>query len=307
MRDLPALPASMRLFERDWLSSNNLMLFDGDRATLVDTGYDSHKQTTLALVVHALAERPGCRLERILNTHLHSDHCGGNALLAARLGARISVPAATFDAVRAWDASSLTYAALAQTCERFPVDDRLAPGDRFVAGATEWHALAAPGHDPTSLIFFAPEHGLLLSADALWANGFGLLFPEFEGESGIAEQRATLALIETLDARVVVPGHGPMFADVTEAIARARRRLDAIEADIDSHLRHAMRALIMFRMLAQRHERIESLIDAYRDAHLMHAMAARLGMDTATALRSAIDSLVTGGQLEQDGACVRCH
>ena len=41
----------MRVFERGWLSSNNVLLLDDDaNATLVDTGYVSHREQTLSLV-----------------------------------------------------------------------------------------------------------------------------------------------------------------------------------------------------------------------------------------------------------------
>ena len=40
---------------------------------------------------------------------------------------------------------------------------------------------------------------MLISADALWENGFGVIFPELEGDSGFAEERAVLELISTLD------------------------------------------------------------------------------------------------------------
>jgi predicted Fe-S protein YdhL (DUF1289 family) len=72
------LPASMRVFERGWLSSNNILFMDDDTAALVDSGYVTHAPQTLALLQHALQGRA---LDLLLNTHLHSDHCGGNALL----------------------------------------------------------------------------------------------------------------------------------------------------------------------------------------------------------------------------------
>ena len=76
----PGVASTMRVLERGWVSSNNVLLFDDDQsATLVDTGYVTHGEQTLALVRHALEGR---RLTRIINTHLHSDHCGGNALLS---------------------------------------------------------------------------------------------------------------------------------------------------------------------------------------------------------------------------------
>ena len=73
----------MSVFERGWLSSNNIFLHgSGGDATLVDSGHSVHAEQTVALVRQALrAADPPQRLTRVLNTHLHSDHCGGNALL----------------------------------------------------------------------------------------------------------------------------------------------------------------------------------------------------------------------------------
>lgn len=36
---MPALPASMLVLERGWLSANNVIFLEGDGATLVDSGY----------------------------------------------------------------------------------------------------------------------------------------------------------------------------------------------------------------------------------------------------------------------------
>jgi len=45
----------MRVLERGWVSSNNILLFDSDdSATLIDTGYVAHNEQTLQLVRHAL-------------------------------------------------------------------------------------------------------------------------------------------------------------------------------------------------------------------------------------------------------------
>ncbi len=48
----------MRVLERGWVSSNNILLFDDDNtATLVDTGYVTHNDQTSELVRHALDGR----------------------------------------------------------------------------------------------------------------------------------------------------------------------------------------------------------------------------------------------------------
>jgi hypothetical protein len=46
------LPPSMQVFERGWVSSNNI-LFTGAETAPVDSGYATHAPQTLALVRHA--------------------------------------------------------------------------------------------------------------------------------------------------------------------------------------------------------------------------------------------------------------
>ncbi len=240
------LPSTMLVFERGWLSSNNI-LFSGDGETaLVDSGYLTHADQTLALVEHALSGR---RLDRLINTHLHSDHCGGNAALQARYGCRTAIPAAEAAKVLAWDEDALSYRATGQQCARFGFDATLAPGDTLELGGLAWHALGAPGHDPHSLVFYCAQEGILISADALWQNGFGVIFPELQGESGFEEARATLELIAGLDVRLVIPGHGAPFTDVQPALERALKRVDYLQADPRRNAEYAVKVMLKFLLL----------------------------------------------------------
>ena len=240
------LPDSIQVFERGWLSSNNIMLLGRHDTAIIDTGYVSHAPQTLALVRHALRGR---HLDQIINTHLHSDHCGGNAILQAHFGCQTSIPVAEADKVRHWDVEALSFKATCQRCDRFTFDATVAPGDVLKLADLEWQALAAPGHDPHSLIFYCPQEKVLVSADALWENGFGVIFPELDGKSGFAEERATLDLIAGLDVKVVIPGHGAPFTDVAGAVARARSRLDYLAADPVRNAQNALKVLLKFLLL----------------------------------------------------------
>ena len=253
-----ALPPTMHVFERGWLSSNNILFLDDDRtATLVDTGYVSHREQTLALVQSQLAGR---QLTRILNTHLHSDHCGGNAFLQQATGARLAIPPGLADAVEHWDEELLTFRATGQDCARFRHDDVLEPGTAWRLGERDWQVLAAPGHDPHSIMLWNPADRILISADALWQHGFGGIFPEIEGESGFAEQAAMLELIARLAPRLVIPGHGAPFTDVDAALGRAHQRLAALSADPARNARQVAKALIKFYLLDVRSLSLEALI-----------------------------------------------
>jgi glyoxylase-like metal-dependent hydrolase (beta-lactamase superfamily II) len=243
------LPASMRVFERGWLSANNILFIGRDATALVDTGYVTHAPQTLALVRHALGERS---LDRIVNTHLHSDHCGGNALLQEAFGSRIAIPASEADKVRTWDEEALSYRATGQQCARFMFDETVSPGEMLAMGDLQWQALGAPGHDPHALLFWCEDEGILMSGDALWQNGFGVIFPELAGEPGFDEVRATLDLVATLRPRLVIPGHGAPFSDVEAALQRAYARLDYLSADPVRNAENGVKVLLKFLLIERR-------------------------------------------------------
>ena len=293
------LPPTMRVFERGWLSSNNI-LFDGfDGTALIDSGYKIHAAQTLALVERALDGRP---LQRLINTHLHSDHCGGNAMLQQRHGCITFIPEAEAAKVAAWDEAALSYQATGQQCDRFDYDFTLAPGDALDLGGYAWQVLGAPGHDPHSLIFYCEYEGILISADALWQNGFGVIFPELEGESGFAEARATLALIDTLDVRLVIPGHGAPFTDLKPALARAVSRLDYLQADPVRNAENAVKVMLKFLLLERQQFALSSLPAMFEHNPVIEGARRRfLDRSPAELAQWAVRSLVRAGAAKIEG------
>jgi glyoxylase-like metal-dependent hydrolase (beta-lactamase superfamily II) len=119
-------------------------------------------------------------------------------------------------------------------------------------GARRWQALAAPGHDPESLMLFDPQDGVLMSADALWEDGFGVVFPELEGVAAFDDVAAVLDLIERLPGRLVIPGHGAPFTDIPGALRRARVRLAGQRADPARHARHGAKVMIKYHLMEER-------------------------------------------------------
>jgi glyoxylase-like metal-dependent hydrolase (beta-lactamase superfamily II) len=242
-----ALPVGVQVFERGWLSANNILLTGDGPTALIDSGYCTHAPQTLALVGQGLQGRP---LDLLLNTHLHSDHCGGNAALqAAHPGVRTWIPPGHLQQVRDWDPVALTYVPTGQSCPRFQADEALRPGSVVHLGAQSWQVHAAAGHDPHSIVLFDPLSRVLISADALWENGFGVVFPELEGEQAFDEVGRTLDLIEALDPVGVIPGHGAVFGQVDRALAVARKRLEGFTASPAKHARHAAKVLLKFKLL----------------------------------------------------------
>ena len=241
------LPPEITVLERGWLSANNILFIGQHDTAIVDTGYCSHADQTVELVRGTLQGRP---LDRILNTHLHSDHCGGNAALQKTWPSVLTaIPPGQADHVRQWDAYALSYTPTGQECPPFRADTLLVPGSCVLLGDKPWQVHAAPGHDPHSVVLFEPQGRVLISADALWENGFGVVFPELEGDDAFAQVGATLDLIEALSPQVVIPGHGPVFADAPRAIDGARRRLDGFVRNPGKHALYAAKVLLKYKLL----------------------------------------------------------
>jgi len=246
-KSLITLPDGVYFLERGWLSSNNILLVDENQSFLVDTGYHTHSQQTLDLVTHALKGRP---LNTIINTHLHSDHCGGNAYLqSAFTDVTTWIPPGHALYVGKWDPLSLGYVGTGQHCPPFVANNSLSVGQEFCVGGLHWSCFAAPGHDPHSFILFSADSGICITADALWENGFGVVFPEIDGEGGFDEVGATLDLIESLNPKIILPGHGASFCDVSGALGRARSRLKRFIDRPQSHALYAAKVLVKFKLL----------------------------------------------------------
>jgi len=265
-----SLPLQMHVFVRDWLSANNILLKSPDGHVLIDSGYVKHAPLTLALLrsERGLGREP---LTKLVNTHCHSDHIGGNATIKAAYGCPIALPEGEAPLIERWDTKALWLDYADQQTDRFTFDEILRAGESYIWGGLEWQALAAPGHDMGALVFFNSEHRILISGDALWENGYGLVMPRAVDPATLPATRATLDMIATLDVRVVIPGHGDVFGNVQAALDRAYQRSAAFEADDARVARHALKVLLTFRLLDQRRMPLADLpayverIGIYRD------------------------------------------
>ncbi len=285
---------------RGWLSANNIVFrAPAGPGQVVDTGYIAHAPQTLALIDQALQ---GATLAEVVNTHLHSDHCGANAALARRWpGLRITVPAASRHKLLPWDDELLSYRQTDQRCEPFTPQAFMADGDTVMLGGRPWQVHAAPGHDPDAVLLFEPVSATLISGDALWQDRLAIVFPELSGEPGFDAVHEVLNRIEQLQPRLVLPGHGQPFTDTAAALAASRQRLRAFVAAPDKHRGHAVRALVVYHMLEHRSRPRRALLDWVAATPIL-LTAMRCENDPPRALAKAaetVDRLVADGVLLQ--------
>jgi glyoxylase-like metal-dependent hydrolase (beta-lactamase superfamily II) len=272
------LPPGIDIFERGWLSANNIFLFGNDDVSLVDTGYCAHQQMTVDLVANALKQHGLKTLNKVVNTHLHSDHCGGNAALSNEFDCEIWIPEAEAIAVQDWDENLLSFQQLGQECPRFTHSALLVPGNEITLGPYRWQILAAPGHDNHSMMLYQEQHQILISADALWEEGFGVIFPELWGEGGFEEVAQTLELIEGLSVALVIPGHGKPFTDVKKSIETAKSRLDYLSSDTDRNARHGAKVLLKYKLLEWRNQELAKVNQWISDTPALESIRQQLNL-----------------------------
>lgn len=289
------------ILQRGWLSSNSVLFPACQAPLIIDSGYSAHAAQTVQLVADALEGRS---LARLFNTHLHSDHCGGNAALhQAHPDLHVAIPAGEASAVSAWDTQSLTFEATGQECPPFVAHGVLNTGDSFEVHGLTWEVHAAPGHDPNSLVFFQSQHRLLVSADALWENGFGVVFPELDGIAAFDAVGETLDVIEALQPEWIIPGHGAPFCDVNCALQRARLRLEKFKSDPNFHERYALKVLLKFKLLEWQAISWPNLVLWCRNTPYLKARltkACKVGISEDEWVRGIVNDLCKSGAARLD-------
>ncbi|UCE32999.1 MAG: MBL fold metallo-hydrolase [Burkholderiales bacterium] len=170
------------------------------RAAVVDPGGDlDHIDAGLAQM--------GARLEKILLTHGHIDHCGQAQHYAERHGAPIEGP---HEADRFWieqlesQGRMFGFPPLAS----FEPQRWLVDGDRVGFGELELEVLHCPGHTPGHVVFFHRPSRLAVVGDVLFQGSIGRThIPRGDHETLLASIRHKLWPLG--DDVTFVPGHGP--------------------------------------------------------------------------------------------------
>lgn len=297
------IPSGVTLIERGWLNCNQILLMNAKDAVLIDSGYGRHAGNTLAIVKRHLGSR---KLTRLINTHCHSDHMGGNAMIAREFRCRITVPDGEVRHLRPWNSQALWLKYADQHAPRFEFADTIKSGQSFSAGGLTWHAHAAPGHDNEALMYWNEKERVLISGDALWQDGLGVVFPA-EGENpAIAAALRTLSEIERLKPRVVLPGHGSAFSDITDSVQRARGRLEAFAADPSRNARHVVKVLLVFNLLERESLRIDSLPAYFEKIPVYRDMNERfIKCEYSQLAEETLASLAKSGAITMDGGLIR--
>ncbi len=202
---------------------SNIMVLDGERPVVVDTGTGTVSEHYCERIEKILAGRS---VDRIVLTHRHFDHSGGAAAMARRLDAPVYVHEWAVDILRKGE-GEMTGAWLFGATQE-PVDaEPLEEGDEIDVGPVRYQVLSTPGHAPDSIALWHEPSRTLIPGDTVYADG-GIGRWDLKG--GDYDQLvASIERLADLNADIMYPGHGP-----------------AVEGGAVEHIRMGLRMVRMY-------------------------------------------------------------
>jgi len=103
---------------------------------------------------------------------------------------------------------------------------RARPGVEVETDIGTWSVIETPGHAPSHVCLHQAERRLLVSGDHLLGR-ISLFYDHGHTPDPVAEFIASLDVVDELDIRLCLPGHGRTFRDVAAKIAAYRKEVDA--------------------------------------------------------------------------------
>ena len=142
------------------------------------------------------------KIEKILLTHIHSDHCGGALALRKRCGAKLGIHRSRAGYLGGED---------------FQYDDN----DRIAFAGGELHVLHTPGHESGHCCFYEGGDKVLFSGDNILGFGTAVIRPP---DGNMTDYLRSLERLLEFSVDLILPGHGPLVAKA--------------EAKIHEYIRH---------------------------------------------------------------------
>ncbi len=228
----------------------------GSGVVLVDTG--AHGPGSMQQLERAM-EQINLKVEHVrlmAVTHAHSDHWGQAAPIRDRTGCEFLMhpnhqhavqsaedpEAALARRIEVGRQSGVSEDALRQFSERIrqmpssvarviEPDGPLVPGVEIETDVGTWSVYETPGHAPSHVCLYQAERRVLISGDHVLGR-ISLFYDYGWTPDPVGEFLHSLDVVDELDARLALSGHGKPFVDVHGHIegnrTLVRERLDAV-------------------------------------------------------------------------------
>jgi glyoxylase-like metal-dependent hydrolase (beta-lactamase superfamily II) len=154
------------------------------------------------------------KIEKILLTHIHSDHCGGALALRKRCGAKLGIHRSRAGYLGGED---------------FQYRDN----DQVAFGGGELQVLHTPGHESGHCCFYESGDKVLFSGDNILGYGTAVIHPP---DGNMTDYLQSLEHLLEFDISLILPGHGPLVGKpeakikeyIEHRIMREKQVVDAL-------------------------------------------------------------------------------
>jgi glyoxylase-like metal-dependent hydrolase (beta-lactamase superfamily II) len=218
-RDWMATPAHIGKFTADnpgimTLQGTNQYIVGKDSALVIDVALSADSNMDGIL---EQAEAMGVKkIEKILLTHIHSDHCGGALALRKRCGAKLGIHRSRAGYLGGED---------------FQYGDN----DRIAFGGGELRVLHTPGHESGHCCFYEGEDQVLFSGDNILGFGTAVIHPP---DGNMKAYLQSLERLLEFPVNLILPGHGPLVGKAEDKIREYIRHRQVRENQVLNALRN---------------------------------------------------------------------
>ena len=179
---------------------SNVYLIIDDNIALIDagTGFET------PFLIEKLRENGMKKIDYIILTHEHFDHCGGVPAIKKFMGGKIAMHV---DGADVLEKGLNIYASFFNAIQRKAnVDLKLVDGDEIKIGKTNLKIIHTPGHSPGSICIYEPESKVLFSGDTIFANG-GIGRTDFYNGNH-KDLINSIKKLAQVKINAIYPGHG---------------------------------------------------------------------------------------------------
>jgi len=183
---------------------------------LIDTGCPRTSRELLSVIKE-------WGLERIVNTHSHEDHIGGNAILQEKFGVEILAHPLALPILA--DPKRLHLQLYRRLIWGSPAPSQGSPiGEVVTTGRYSFQLIPTPGHSEDHISLYEPKKGWLFTGDAY----IGGLDKALQADSDIYAIIASLKRLSALSAKRLFQGSGTVRDDPQEAIEKKAEYLEEL-------------------------------------------------------------------------------
>ena len=184
------------------LQGTNQYVVGKDSVVVIDVALSSNGN--MDGIIEQAEAMGATKIDKILLTHIHVDHCGGALALKKRTGAKLGIHRSRAGYLGGED---------------FQYDDQ----DRISFGGGELQVLHTPGHESGHCCFYESGDKVLFSGDNILGAGTAVIHPP---DGNMTDYLQSLERLLEFNIDLILPGHGPLVGKP--------------EAKIREYLRHRM-------------------------------------------------------------------